>query len=419
MCRAPFFVQFLHVIIFLKHQKVKTIKQTILLAYGLILSTVIGIIAAAFLVLEGELSELVWMSDNHLVEIALVIIGSALLYFLLKRWPDLPKTTHDSVAELKATQTIDYQDVFKNLLVTLVILSFGAGVGPEAALLSAIISLSIWQADNLRYFYFQYDELKQLPLHETLQRLFNPFKYRQKYDEKKAIKTPAILRWKKLLYLVFIINGIFAFYFLVKQTDQPSFILKLGQTNWTWNQLWVLPILVIGGYVIGWIGNFIGKLFKQGLQNLNLSLLTKIILGAVGIILVSYLAPDLLFSGQHSLHLLIEDWSNKSAAYLALMAVLKLLFLMWCLNLNWRGGDIFPVTFAAMAAGFAAAMLLPSIDKLLVVSITATAIMSELASPIVAGIFVMLFFPIQLSPIIILVAAIFFLKNKYLPKLAR
>jgi hypothetical protein len=70
--------------------------------------------------------------------------------------------------ELKQNQTIDYQDVFLNLLVTLVILSFGSGVGPEAALLSAIISLSIWQADNLRYFYFQYDELKQLPFRSSL-----------------------------------------------------------------------------------------------------------------------------------------------------------------------------------------------------------------------------------------------------------
>lgn len=390
------------------------IKKVLFVGYGLILSAIIGLIAAAFLVIEGFMTKVIWLSNSYVFQTFLIIVGSFILYFLLKRWPNLPKTSKDSIKELRQNQTIDYQDVFLNLLVTLVILSFGSGVGPEAALLSAIISLSIWQADNLRYFYFQYDELKQLSLGTSVKRLLNPFKYRQRYDGRIAPKTPKFLKWKKLLYIVFSINGLLAFVLLIKQTDQPSFIMKLGHSHWQLSELWIVPLLMIVGIIIGMILKKLNYLFEKSIQRLNLNLAVRITLGAIGIIVISYLEPNLLFSGQHSLHLLIGAWSNQSATFLFLMALLKLIFLAWCLTFNWRGGDIFPITFATMTAGFGVATLLPNFDTLLVVVVLATTLMSELLSPIVAGVFIALFFPITLMPIIILVAGVLFLKRKYL-----
>lgn len=380
--------------------------------YGLYLSAVIGVIAAAFLILEGLLSNLIWTDSNHIFQTILIIIGSGFLYFLLSPWPDLPKTAHDSLIELKQRRTIDYQDVFLNLLVTLVVLVFGAGVGPEAALLSAIISLSIWQADNLRYLYFQYDELKDLPKTDVFKRLFNPFKYRQSYDEKLAPKQPKLIKQKKLLYVVFAINGVLAFGLLLRQTDQPSFITKLGQSHWQIEQLWIVPVLMIVIAIFGKLIQVIYQILVKQLQRLEISLAVKIFIGMLGIILVSYLAPDLLFSGQHSLHLLTGAWSKETPEFLLTMALLKLIFLAWCLNLNWRGGDIFPITFAAMTLGFAVAKIVPQFDMLLVTAVVATTLMSVLLSPLVSGIFLLFFFPITLSPIIIGVALIMYFLSK-------
>lgn len=392
------------------------IKRLALLIYGLILSAVIGLIAAVFLILEGFTSELVWASNNQLLETLLVIIGSGILYILVRKFPNLPTIVHDSLAELKVSQTIDYRNVFWNLLVTLVILTFGAGVGPEGALLSAIISLSIWEADNLRYLYFHYDELKKLSLSKRMQRLLNPFKYRQKYDDDLAPKTPDVKRWKRILYLIFTINGVFAFAVLLRQTDQPSFVMKLGRSHWQLSELWLVPVLMIVGFIIGYLCLAVKKQLDKIMDHVSLSLASRIGIGALGIVVISYLAPDLLFSGQHSLHLLVGEWADKSAGFLIIMALLKLLFLAWCLRLNWRGGDIFPITFAAMIFGFAITSFLSGYDHLLVVAVVATSIMSELISPVIAGIFLLFFFPMTLSPIILVVAALFFLKNKYLPK---
>lgn len=380
--------------------------------YGLYLSAVIGVIAAAFLILEGLLLDLIWTDSNHIFQTILIIIGSGFLYFLLSHWPNLPKTAQDSLIELKQRRTIDYQDVFLNLLVTLVVLVFGAGVGPEAALLSAIISLSIWQADNLRYLYFQYDELKDLPKTDVFKRLFNPFKYRQSYDEKLAPKQSKLIKQKKLLYVVFTINGVLAFGLLLRQTDQPSFITKLGQSHWQIEQLWIVPVLMMVIAIFGKLIKVIYQILVKQLQRLEISLAVKIFIGMLGIILVSYLAPDLLFSGQHSLHLLTGAWSKETPEFLLTMALLKLIFLAWCLNLNWRGGDIFPITFAAMTLGFAVAKIVPQFDVLLVTAVVATTLMSVLLSPLVSGIFLLFFFPITLSPIIIGVALIMYFLSK-------
>jgi hypothetical protein len=388
------------------------IKRVVLVAYGFILSAIIGLIAATFLVVEGFTSKLVWSSHNQIIEIGLIFLGSLVLYYLLKRWPDLPKTSQDSMHELKLNQTIDYHDVFFNLLITLVILSFGAGVGPEAALLSAIISLSIWQADKLRYLYFQYDELKKMPLLESLKRLSNPFKFRQKYVGANAPKIPSVIKQKRILYPVFIINGVFAFALLIRQTDQPSFITKLGTSNWQPVDIWLLPLLMIAGIIFGKMCKLFYKVFHMWISKMNLSLGLKVTLGAIFIALIALFAPDLLFSGQHSLDLLIGAWANKTAIFLIGMGILKLFFLAWCLTFNWRGGHIFPITFAAMIEGFAVAQMLPNFDRLFIVAIIATTIMGELISPVVAGVFIMLFFPLKLTPIIVLVAILMYLKNK-------
>lgn len=388
------------------------IKRVAMLSYGIFLSAVIGIVAAGFLIIENLLSEVVWSNSNHLLQTGLIVIGSGILYFLLKRWPELPKTAHDSIQEFKQNQTIDYRDVFSNLLVTLVVLVFGAGVGPEAALLSAIISLSIWQADNLRYLYFQYDELKALKIGDVFKRLFNPFKYRQKYNEALAPKHPKLIKQKKLLYLVFSINGLLAFVLLLRQTDQPSFITRLGQSHWQWQQLWIVPLLMIVVAILGLVGKKIYQFVANQFQQLQVPLLGKIFVGMLGIIVVSYWAPELLFSGQHSLHLLTGEWSNQTPTFLFTMGLLKLIFLVWCLNLHWRGGDIFPITFAAMTFGFASAQLLPQFDTLLIAAVVATTLMSVLSSPVVGGIFLLFFFPITLSPIIVIIAAIMYFLGK-------
>lgn len=220
------------------------VKKINLFLYGLLLSAFIGAVASLFLFIETILTDFLWQSSRALPNLLVILAGAYLLFLMQRKRPYLPKTAHDSLNELKKEKRAEYRDVFLNLGITLVILCAGAGIGPEAALLSAVISLSIWQADKLRYLYFSYDELRTLPWLVRLKRLASYSKYTHPYTgllEKNKRK----LREKKLLIAMFILNGLFVFAVLLRETDQPSFVTKLGQSNWRLSELWILlPILV-------------------------------------------------------------------------------------------------------------------------------------------------------------------------------
>ena len=123
-------------------------KMWTIIVSGLFLSSIIAGISGAFLIIEGELTTLLWevlpaqMKWPILYYFVLCVLGALVLSYLKKRFGQIPQTAHEALTELKAKQSVDYSGVFRNLLAALVILIFGAGVGPEAALLGAIISLS-------------------------------------------------------------------------------------------------------------------------------------------------------------------------------------------------------------------------------------------------------------------------------------
>ena len=112
---------------------------------------------------------------------------------------------------------------------------------------------------------------------------------------------------------------------------------------------------------------------------------------------------------------LVPSFGSQQAWYiLVIAAIMKLVFLQVCLQTGWIGGDIFPVVFSAILIGFAVAQFFPTIDSLFVVAIFATSLTTQILGTIlVPGIFVGLFFPITLWPVVVLVLFLqWLLKNK-------
>lgn len=383
-------------------------KEIGLFFYGIILSTVISIIAFIFLRIEGIGSELLWKvlestRPVRFIYIAgITLVGGCLLGICRKHWGNLPLTAHDSMAELKATKTIDYRSVFKSLLVALIVLVFGAGVGPEAGLLSAVIACSVWQADKLRYYYFNYPTLRQLSVKQRVGRLMNPVAYLLTYDEERAEKAGK-QRKKKHFYGVFIVNGLVSFILLMKLTGQPSFISKMGDSHWQWTELWLILPLIIFGVLYGKAYHVLQRVAGKVFDFWQDAPIRKALVGSLAIFLIASFVPKLLFSGQLSLSLVPFIGTQASFLFLTLMALIKLVFLQICLNTGWVGGDIFPIVFSAIIQGFAMAQLFPEWDRLLIVSVVSASIsMTIIDSPLVVGVFVMLFFPLTISPVILL-----------------
>lgn len=392
---------------------------------GLILSAGIALISVVFLIVEHLASELLWqklMPTNYLRIIYTIIVAfscATLVGYLHRKWGALPQTAEASLAELRTHKTVDYHNVFQSLLLAVLILAGGAGVGPEAGLLGAVVALSVWESDKLRYFYFADDEVQQLSWWQLVRRLLTPTRYLLTYDQERSEATHQ-LKMKKLFDLLFIINGLVMFAVLMKFSGQPSFITKMGQSNWQLQELWLLPLLLLCGWLFGrgylQLEKWLQRLFNFWQQRS----IAKAWLGALAIILVALLAPNLLFSGQISIALAPFMGQEKSFLFLMAAAILKLIFLQVCLNTGWRGGDIFPITFAAIIAGFAVAQLLPQFDHLFIVVIVATSsLIVMLEKPLLAAIFIALFFPINLWPIILLILIVFIIGQRLWRNLSR
>lgn len=85
----------------------------------------------------------------------------------------------------------------------------------------------------------------------------------------------------------------------------------------------------------------------------------------------------------------------------------------FCLKSGWIGGNIFPVIFASILQGYAIASFFPQLDTLFIVAIIASsASIAILKSPLLVGLFLILFFPKELTPVILIIVALFILFSK-------
>ena len=145
-----------------------------ILLSGFCLSSLIALIAFFFLMAEKFGSHLLWESWGqslpfpNLYKGLMLLVGGLLVFALKKKWGSLPRTSHELMEELQEEQTVTYRHTWRSLVLALIILVLGAGVGPEAPLLGAVIAYSIWQADKLRYLEANREQLKHLPLKDKL-----------------------------------------------------------------------------------------------------------------------------------------------------------------------------------------------------------------------------------------------------------
>lgn len=315
----------------------------------------------------------------------------------------LPQKLDVTLAALRTPQGISGQRVIPALVSALVILLTGAGVGPEAALLSAVVLLSVWESEKLRFYYFNFQQLRQQTWQQKIAVLTAPHRCLAPFRPTPVANDPALQRQKKLYYGLFIINGLVTFVALMRATDQPAFITKLGATHWAVADLIWVPGLMAIGVVYGRLLVCCGQRLTNFIPHLLKTVRSRIVIGGLVIGIVALWLPELLFSGQHSFHLLTGAWAARSSLFLTLMALAKLLFMLICVATGWIGGDIFPIIFATITQGLALTVLLPQVDHLLITAVISVSMAATLLRrPVLVSVLLALFFPLQLWPVILL-----------------
>lgn len=308
------------------------------------------------------------------------------------------------MTELKRSHSVSYHHVWRSLIVAVAILVTGAGVGPEASLLSAIIALSIFQADKLRYIYHHFNEFHQASVCTKFVYAFHPHQYLLPYNDAQY----RISKHKKqVLVSLFIVNGVVMFTLLMCFAHQPSFVTRVGQTDWQLHDRIILPLLCLAGAVVGKLYMGVQRASSALAKHIHISRLSKLSIGVLAIFAMSVFAPELLFSGQHKISFVIDAWTLYPAWMLLILAMGKLIFLDICNWSDWIGGDIFPIPFSSLLLGFSAAQLMPTYDTLLVCMVVAVSVSTMMVDlPWVICIIVALFFPLSLLPIAVLATAL-------------
>lgn len=392
-------------------------KRTFIFGYGFFLSAVAGTLLGLFYVAQNFLIDYFWQgSFFQPLRNAIVITFIALvIIFSRKFFGQLPQNFSNVMVEIRQTGTADYRFVLLQMIIPAIILVSGTSLGPEATLMSSTILYGVWISDKLRYIDVHFLSLKKESFLKRVYIILIPHRYL--LHKQNIPNHNGVFLTKRFTKITYFLSGVACFAGTLIYFREPSFIIRIGTSQWHTNELnWFIPLL-IGSYLLGNVYLQIMIQLRKILQARLYNTIQMVIFGGIAIYIASLIAPDLLFSGQHNFHLFTTAWQNQTPIYLAVMSFAKLLLLTICLNTGWIGGDIFPVIFAATAQGFAIGTIIPNLDHTYVAVVVAIGMDSAiLESPMLVGSLMAIFFaPLNLVPII-LIATILLMEVRSIQK---
>lgn len=339
---------------------------------GLIIGIVIGAFCWAFMFLVNLSSNFLWHELPHIIKvnnftitIILCSLGGLIIGLCQKYLGPYPKEMDEILHEYKLTKTIDYKPLPKYIICAFLPLIFGGSIGPEAGLFGMVAMLSTFLSEK-----------------------FKSSIYKVQPISKKLLNY--------VTYSCTALSAYFAIKFLSDLTHKGSFIFKLSKNNISSKELmFFIPILILS-IIIGISFNYMGDLVKYTCKKTKISLnpFTAAIIGGGILAVLGAYFPLTLFSGEHALREIVNNFDELGAIYLLFIAFLKILATKISINFRWVGGQIFPTIFASFCIAFAVSDIL-KIDPTYSVAIIAAGVITVvLRKPIIAVVLIGLFLPV-------------------------
>jgi H+/Cl- antiporter ClcA len=127
-----------------------------LILYAIVLGTVVGLATAVFLLIEHWLTELIWEEIPHrlgefsLYALVVCTVGGLLVGLCQHFLGDYPKPMREALEDVRTQGGFDVAHVPHGVVSSLVSLSFGGALGPEAALIGLAGGLGTWVARRIK-----------------------------------------------------------------------------------------------------------------------------------------------------------------------------------------------------------------------------------------------------------------------------
>lgn len=347
-----------------------------------------------------------YFNHSFYVTFAVCLLGGLMIGLWQKKFGILPDDMETVMGQLKKNGTYPYNRLHILAVAALLPLIFGGSLGPEAGLTGIIVGLCCWVGDRLKYKSAEVRELAQAGFAATLGVVFNsPFVGIANNFENKDLKEDDIeqasggkldmKKAKTMVYIAAVLGGIAAMTGLKQLFGGGMGISRferdadIGFQEWKWFALILVVSLLFG--MLYMVFDRITAILGQKLIRYRVfsCMLAGFFLAGLGT-----LFPWTMFSGEHEMRELMGVWQQQSFTELFLTALIKLLLICLCVNLGWRGGNIFPIIFSGVSLGYAFA-LLTGIEPVFPVAVCAAALCGYIMrKPLTVTAVLLLCFPV-------------------------
>ncbi|MGM9986826.1 MAG: chloride channel protein, partial [Bacillaceae bacterium] len=379
--------------------------------YSIIIGAFVGAITWVFLTLIFTGIDLIWndfifkMNNNYLI-LFVCILGGIIVGLCQKYFGKYPKTMPIVLKEFKETKRVEYKSLPKSIISALLVLWFGASLGPEAALSGIVGGLVTFSGDLLKYGYKRKgieNDFNEVLIDSSIQSTVGIIFAAPLYGFYSLIShKDKIKNVKIVIYVLAVSSGFYVFHLLSKLDNRASFITKFSDSTIGIRELlFFIPLLLVGMFLALYYKKM-GIVLRKMLKPLENYKVIKAVLGGACLAILGISIPYIFFSGEHELKDIMLNWQSIGVIWLIIICFSKLLATELCISTGWIGGHLFPIMFSGVAMGFALSIMF-GVDPVFSACIVSTTFLSAImGNYIVVICLVVLFFPINLVIFIIL-----------------
>lgn len=359
------------------------------LGHVVVMALVAIAFTALFMNVYGALNRAIWTNGLLTASrwtIPIAVLGFSLLVGLCQKFLQAPNVIHGGFAEsLKGTgPRVDYHTFPGALLSSLCSILSGASVGPEGPVTVLVQQISMWFRERLNVRPSHALGFDVAALASALNGIVGNPVFTAAFATEYRVGGESALGYLTWNLMAGVIG--FSFYAILGLTSFAQFVAfpPVGtlQTSYF---VWALVLGVVGavvaiiaGLAMQLFGTIIERLFNN--EPIPRALAAGVIVGLVGVAV-----PDLMFSGEDTIHKIIADPAAFGVGLLLFMGVAKLLLLGLSLKSGFLGGPTFPLLFSCTMIGLALHLLFPDAPPgMLVMGIEGPAIAVALNAPLTA-----------------------------------
>lgn len=149
--------------------------------------------------------------------------------------------------------------------------------------------------------------------------------------------------------------------------------------------LWAILLGILGAGIAIGMGVAMSRIGTLMDRTFGDRIIPRILSAGVIIGIVCYLIPDLMFSGETTIHAIMDNPAHTGLVMLLFMAVLKVFLLALSFKSGYLGGPIFPTVFSCTMIGLALSLVFPGIPAgIFVLCILAAVVTLALGAPLTA-----------------------------------